>query len=60
MNAAQLTRFRVLDADGNLIVGGVTRDTANFLDVLEAIQCLEEDPSKQQERTPDGWTVERE
>jgi len=53
-------RFRVLDANGELITDGVTERNANLLDVLEAIQRLERNPAAERERTPDGWIVERE
>lgn len=57
---ATTARYRVLGADGEIITGGVTQENVSLLDVLEAIQRLKQDPTKQQERTPDGWTVERE
>lgn len=53
-------RFRVLAADGEIITGGVTESNATLLDVMEAIQRLKERPEAQRERTPHGWTIERE
>lgn len=60
MIADHAMSYRVLDASGELITGGVTRESASVLDVFEAIQRLELAPDKQRERTPDGWIVERE
>lgn len=60
MIAGCLASFRVLDAHGELITGGVTRKNASVLDVMQAIERLESDPTKQRERTQDGWVIERE
>jgi hypothetical protein len=52
--------YRVLDADGELITGGVTERNVPLLDVSAAMRRLKENPETDRERTPDGWTVERE
>lgn len=52
--------YRVLDANGNLITGGVTAANAVLTDVIDAIQRLKADATATRMRTDSGWFVERE